>query len=142
MRLRICGQELVDGLAQYGVRRRKTHRVKPAQLDGDLMPAYWRGVFDGDGSISRCSEHYRRWNLAMAGNEAMVSGFAMWAAGVCGTHARPKRRDHERAGWCVNIGGNRIALRLGHAVYRGATVYLDRKYELYQEMVRTSPPVV
>ena len=43
---------LVAGLVQHGIVEKKTDILQPWNGPAHLMPHYWRGLFDGDGSIT------------------------------------------------------------------------------------------
>jgi hypothetical protein len=132
---RFDSRQLVDGLGRLGVGPCKSGTVEPWDGPADLMPHYWRGLFDGDGCIS----HHRTrnpdrktWSLKITGSEACVRGFGTWAREVCGSTAVP--RIALRRTWEWTVGGGAKPQLLAEALYRDATVYLDRKQELAAEL--------
>lgn len=120
----IGSRRLTDALIALGIDPRKSATVKPWDGPADLMPHFWRGLFDGDGSIARKGEGL--WTMFLCGSEACVRGFTAWAHEICGTTAAP----YFRTGcWYVSISGRHQVAKLARALYGDATVSLDRKQE-------------
>jgi hypothetical protein len=98
--------------------------MQPWHGPADLMPHYWRGMFDGDGSLAIKGPGL--WTAFLCGSEPCVRGFKEWAAGICGTTATP----YFRTGcWYVSISGRFQVPKLVRAMYGDAPVSLDRKQE-------------
>lgn len=129
--LRVGSRRLVEGLACHGVTPRKSLTAKPWDGPAELMPHYWRGMFDGDGSIFQTARD-GVWNLTMCGSEACVEAFAEWARGICG--ATSKAAHHKGGCWRWNVCGGRKPQLLAEALYSGASVALDRKQEKAAEL--------
>ena len=94
----ICQERpVVIDLARLGILPNKTGAEKPwADGPEHLMPHYWRGMVDGDGSVPG-----KAFNVTLAGSYDVVSAFIDWARGMCGTGINPTRDkrspDHWRA---------------------------------------------
>jgi len=126
-------RRLVESLERVGVGPRKSATAEPWTGPADLMPHYWRGLFDGDGCIHRAKRSRTSWTLTQAGSMACVNGFAEWAASVCGTRSKP---IHVKGGcWHVAIGGSYMPQNLAAALYRDAPVALPRKLRLASELM-------
>lgn len=99
-----------------------------ASIAGWLVPHYWRGVVDGDGSINwqrrRTCRHGGNWNLTLSSDLHLVRDFATFVAAY-GVRKTPR---YERGCWRVDYFGGRARPILA-ALYHGATVYLPRKSE-------------
>ncbi|MDB4930518.1 MAG: hypothetical protein JWM10_3002 [Myxococcaceae bacterium] len=126
----IASPELARALAPLGIVPRKSLTYTPPTLRPDLMRHFWRGMVDGDGCIS-LSRPSGRWSAELCGSRDVVEGFACWAATVTGTSARAHAR---RSIFKFRVADLK-AVALLHALYDGATVYLDRKYALYLRAV-------
>lgn len=76
--LRICGKQLVDDLAKYGVVQKKSKITKfPEQLSKNLQLAFIAGIFDADGSIHVPEDNYkwRRFRrINFSGSKNMILG--------------------------------------------------------------------
>jgi hypothetical protein len=123
--LSVGSRRLTDGLLALGVTPRKSATQVPWDGPAHLMPHYWRGMMDGDGSLARKGDGL--FTIFLCGSEPCVRGFAKWAAQVCGTTAKP----YTRSGcWYVGISGRYKVPRLVSALYKDAPVSLDRKQEI------------
>lgn len=126
---------LVNALGTLGVGPRKSITVKPWSGPGHLMPHYWRGMFDGDGSIFPTIAR-NGWCLSICGSEFCVRTFASWASGTCGSTATPR---HLKGGcWGWRVGGGPRPQRLARALYGEATVSLARKQERADRLITTA----
>lgn len=123
---------LADALERLGVTPRKSATVRPWNGSTELMPHYWRGLIDGDGSLGRVRSRPWKWTVSLVGSEACVNGFAAWAREVCGSTSTvsPKPGCYS---WAV--AGNAKPTALARALYSGATVALPRKLELAQQLI-------
>jgi hypothetical protein len=125
--LTITSAEMVLDLAMHGIVPRKTFSTKPAQVAPELARHYWRGVFDGDGHISKRHEIY------LVGDCDMLLGFQTFVFSHC-LKARGNILRMENI-YRFGTKGN-TCLAMLHLMYAEATVYLDRKYELAQAVLR------
>ena len=100
-----------------------------------LLSAYWRGIFDGDGSIyitkSNRTERLS-WGLSLVGNEFIVSEFQQYVA----RFSSSKAQIYYRGKTCsINYGGIGLPRLIVKVLYEDAIVYLDRKYALAQKLI-------
>lgn len=122
--LTVGSRRLTDALVALGVGPRKSATQEPWDGPAELMPHYWRGLFDGDGSLAIKGPGL--WTAFLCGSEPCVRGFKAWAAGLSGTKAEP----YFRTGcWYVSISGRHQVAKIARALYGNATVSLDRKQE-------------
>jgi hypothetical protein len=128
---------LIGALGRLGVGPHKSRVVKPWPGPDDLMGHYWRGVFDGDGSIVY-SPSNRDWILSLAGNRFVVGAFADWARERSGSRA--KLRHHRGATWMWAAGGSSGPQSLAVALYRDASVSLSRKQETADRLMAIKFP--
>jgi hypothetical protein len=75
--LSVGSRRLTKALLALGVTPRKSATIEPWNGAADLMSHYWRGLFDGDGSLARKTEGL--WTVFFCGSEACVRGFTAWA---------------------------------------------------------------
>lgn len=131
----ICfnSRHLVESLIALGVTPRKSLTVKPWSGPASLMRHYWRGAFDGDGTIVKHPGLERdKWHLRFLGSEAAVEAFRLWSAGVCGTAAKKYPKGNI---WSFTMGGLASPQAVARELYDGATVYLDRKHDLAHRLM-------
>jgi hypothetical protein len=123
---------LVESLIRLGVTPRKSLTATPWDGPDHLMRHYWRGMVDGDGTIVKHSNRAEKWHLRFLGSEACVEAFRVWAAAVTGSAARKRPKGNI---WMWTAGGLASPQALVRELYDGATVYLDRKYELALQLM-------
>lgn len=119
---------LVECLERLGLTPRKSATVEPWNGPADLMPHYWRGLFDGDGSIGKVRTR-TDWCLSICGSRACVEAFADWAMSISGGTAIPHPARKGSFCWRWAVTGGRKAQLLADALYGNATVALPRKRE-------------
>lgn len=124
---------LVADLASHGILPRKTTGLMPWDGPPDLMPHYWRGMVDGDGSIY----HVRSdWVINLTGTKAVVRSFGQWAGVACGSTAQPRQAA---GAWTLSICGAGVAYRLAVALYAEPVRALPRKLALAREILSVRP---
>lgn len=135
--LTVSSHQIVHALVSHGITPRKTNDLKPWEGPADLVPHYWRGVIDGDGTITISPEGIR---VGLAGSKAVVESFLAWARGVCGTTARAHQgKSGNRNYWVTYTGGTTGPRRLLAALYDDAPVALARKKALADLAVHGKP---
>ena len=124
--------KLAQSLHRLGVTSRKTFIVRPCEeVPETLLADYWRGVFDGDGSISRSGVLHMKWQLSLVGNQAMVEGFREFIARF--VHSNASVRPTSSIFRVAYFGYDKPRA-VARILYENATIYLDRKYALAKEL--------
>jgi hypothetical protein len=133
--INVGSRRLTDALIALGIGPRKSATIEPWNGPADLMPHFWHGLFDGDGSLARKSPTL--FTAFLCGSEPCVRGFAAWATGICGTAATP----YFKTGcWYVSISGRYQVPKLVRAMYADAPVSLDRKQERADAILAADGP--
>jgi len=135
VRLAISSTELSESLKKFNVLPRKSNQ----QIMTDLIPPpllshYFRGYFDGNGCIARHSRS--RWIVSTVSSELFLSCFLDWIAGKLGGN-RPKITFSDgihRIAWA----GTHRCKEILDLLYKDATMFLDRKKKLYDEVCMDS----
>ncbi len=133
-RLRFTSRALVSALAYWGIVPKKTLTMPfPHHLPPDLLPAYIRGFFDGDGTIM-----WRRRGAATRRHREVVlrftSGSSLFLEGlqrVLNTVGIETIKPYNNGGntYVLPISGRRTnAQQFATYLYAGATIYLPRKH--------------
>ena len=133
--LAVSSPRMVDSLAILGVTPRKSLTAQPWNGPADLMRHYWRGLFDGDGCITKRADR-NKWALSICGSEACVLAFADWARGICGATSQSFLTGNV---WHWKVAGFSAPQTLARELYRDATAYLDRKHELALDLLARVP---
>lgn len=122
VRLHLSSVKLVSDLKKIGISRAKSATIQFPVLKESLYKHFIRGYFDGDGHIGN------RQCALVIGSDSFYKGFNDYIKRVfnkelytndMGSYHRVQfnRRDHNIIKW----------------IYKGSTIYLDRKYKRYLE---------
>lgn len=117
---------MVADLKRLGVVSPKSLTMKPCRIPVRLAGAYWRGAFDGNGGI--CLSKQKKWIATYTGTKSMVRAFARFVQAKTGL--RPKAlRKHQTTPrlWVATYWTLETVQAVLHALYDGATIYLERK---------------
>jgi hypothetical protein len=76
--LKICSKKIKTDLVNLGIPAgKKSILVTPLNLSSNLMRHFWRGVFEGDGTVGIFRQYHRKYpSIMLSGNYQMCSGFA------------------------------------------------------------------
>ncbi len=139
-----CGEvwigstRLVTALKRLGVGERKSFVVSPCeQVPVDLLSHYWRGVFDGDGFITRKQSRLFgaiQWTVGLVGNREIVSGFETFMRQYINQEAQIKL--HSRI-FMTRYGGVALPQAILSILYQDATLFLERKYRLMEAVMKS-----
>ena len=131
-RININSTKIVKDLKKYGVVPRKSLTIKPyTKLNEELQKHYWRGMIDGDGCINN-RKGKNKWRLSLVGNKYIINGFKKYIKKRFDTKANPSKLKNV---WTFSCGGNIIVKKIITYFYKDATVFLDRKMKLAQEIM-------
>lgn len=132
--LSIDSPHMVQAVAGHGIGPRKSLTLKPWSGPPELMPHFWRGVFDGDGCIHERESGY--WLISLVGSPFVVDAFRLFVSSVTGRTptATPAGRVCR-----VQVGGLGLPRRVVEVLYAGASVYLDRKKEQADRLIAEVP---
>lgn len=134
-RILLTSQKTVNDLIDKGCVKQKTLILRPPQhMPEEFTWHFIRGFFDGDGSLACSSSKKSKvaiYNLNFTTTYEMAYWLQQQFEGK-GSIYPEKRREHT---WYFNIGGNRQVIHFCKKMYNDATVYLDRKYNRYLELL-------
>lgn len=128
--LSIRRKEMGEDLARLGYMNRKTFLLEFPTNDivpDGLMPCYLRGYIDGDGNVS----HYAKRNslsVKLIGNEQFIKGYVDYVSKKVNVHLSCFKKINN---YVASVDGNLQSLRFLDYIYKDATIYLDRKYQIY-----------
>ncbi|HZT58107.1 MAG TPA: LAGLIDADG family homing endonuclease [Pyrinomonadaceae bacterium] len=126
----ICHSRRMAGdLARQGVIPRKSlHTYLPILAD-DLMPHLLRGLFDGDGTVSRRTDG--EIIVGFCGSERLVAEVRMWL--ICRLGVSDNRMHENGAIRFVQWSHRADVRRMARYLYGEADEYLKRKFDLLRE---------
>lgn len=127
----INSKKMVQDLSHFGIIPNKTFIVTPPApglIPNHLLRHYWRGEFDGDGSIYSSKPKPSgkvNWGLELNGTKAMVQGFLDFILSRnIKTKSQPRPIENS---YRVTFGGNFLAQQVVRLLYKGSSVCLNRK---------------
>ena len=127
--LQIGNKYICEKLKDFNVVPNKSYTITPPIfLDEEIEKSYWRGVFDGDGSVQINKKGYLV--VGMCGNEPMIDGFFKFLnKNSIKFGSKEKCTDQT---FKYKTVGKKAPLSILNLLYDGAHIYLDRKYSLYE----------
>lgn len=129
-------QKLCDDLIQLGVTPRKSMTVKVPIIPENLYRHFWRGVVDGDGSlgiyINKKRYNHKSFAISLVGNKNIIHGFIEFIRKNIAVilPCYPDRRIF------VTKTTNEKAIKIIKLLYENATMFMDRKYQLANRMIK------
>ena len=136
-RLQLTSQKTVDDLILHGCVKQKSHILQPPQdVPDNLIPHFIRGFFDGDGSITKSiNQRYKITNgYVYSINITTTQEMAKWLQSYFDMGSVIKENRHDFT-YYYSLGGHRQVIQFYHILYDNATVYMQRKYLRFQELL-------
>ena len=131
----VCrSQKTVNDLIDKGVLKNKSLILKPpTKVPQELIRHFIRGFFDGDGSLTRY-QNKNCTHVAFGINFTTTYDMAKWLQNIFQTgNVFPEKR--RKATWYFSLGGNQQVLKFCHYMYDNASIWMDRKYNRYKELL-------
>ena len=134
-RVNICSKKICTDLINLHITPRKTGcEIVPEQVPNELIHHFIRGFFDGDGSIPDikcftfflCSASY---NILEDINDIFINKFNISAP-------IRRRKDREKRFYNYSL-YSKNAETVFNWLYSDATIYLQRKYDIYLKHIRS-----
>lgn len=139
-RILLTSQQTVNDLISHGCVKQKSLTLKPPiNIPENLIHHFIRGFFDGDGSIfwnKSAFEKHDTWitpsySISITSTKEMIE----WIIEITGTGILKKEKRGEKT-WYLTQSGNKKVKAFCDFIYKDATIYMDRKYELYKNLVK------
>src|SRR3990167_8104715 len=140
--LRITSLKLHQNLIKWGCLPHKSYclefpKVGDAEarvLPHHLMDHWIRGIFDGDGCLFKCKNGC--WGVTIAGTKNICEGLKNYLGyGNIYLNCTNPKNNHETWVWQTNCKSN-VKIFLNY-IYKDATIYLERKFQKYQEYLKS-----
>lgn len=126
----VCrSHRMARDLARFGVVPRKSHVTFLPLLAAALMPHLLRGLFDGDGTVSRRADGQLL--VGFCGSERLVAEVRMWL--ICRLGVSDNRMHENESIRFVQWSHRLDVRRIARYLYGGDGPRLARKYELLRE---------
>lgn len=136
-RLIMTSQKTVDDLINKGCKKQKSSILEPPKnVPNILIRHFIRGFFDGDGSITKTyNQTYNKYIYGI--NITSTREICEWLQYLFdfGSVIKDKRREKT---YYFSFGGNNQLEYFYHYLYNDATIWMDRKYNKFQEFLKIS----
>jgi len=130
--LRIYSPKMSFDLRGLGIGERKNKTLRWPLLRPALMKHFFRGYFDGDGSIfiSYRGKQHNRFGLCIISNPMFLLGCRNWLLSSCKiTKTRIRGAGTSKIAKEIRYGKQSDVQRIVRCMYLGSYVYLERKRE-------------
>ena len=133
-KVRITSEKLCKDLMRNGIMPRKSSKENfPHFLTDDLLRHFIRGYFDGDGCFTyRKNPPYYSPCVTFVGGNTFLKELKVYLKSNVIEKTKGKIKDSNTYS-TYSIGGVNLVIQFMDWIYNDATVYLDRKYKLYNE---------
>lgn len=136
--LNICSPHFSDSLAKLGVIQCKVHNKSIPNIDDKFIRSFLRGYFDGDGCVSIIPRKDRgvdskTYQVTFTGNKEPIVFIENKLREELGLNVRKINPQHKS--YSIHYGGKIICTKILNWLYKDATVYLQRKYNKYKNIV-------
>lgn len=126
--VKICNKSIIQNLQDKGINPRKSGMEKPYKCSSiALETAYIRGLLDGDGYL-----RFTQYGMGLVGSYEICK----YVRDFINDNVSPIENEsiypHDSI-WKFAIAGRLQTSKILSFFYDNASVYLDRKYKLYQE---------
>lgn len=140
-RLLITSEKATNDLINKGCVEHKTDIIKFStydQVPKELIRHFIRGYFDGDGSIwSTNKENFPTYSIDFCGTDNFLTGVMneLINNNVIQHEYKFDKRKSEQIVSRFRFGGNNLAKAFCEYIYTDSTIYLQRKFNRYKELL-------
>lgn len=141
--LYLCSKDISHDLEKLGCPPNKTFKIKfpsPDIVPDSLIHHFLRGYFDGDGSF-KVGKTNRPNNVSIIGTRNFVDGIVK-LCDFAEFHYYQRHPKRNKDNWTIMITKKDGIRNFMNYIYKDATIYLQRKYDLYVKSVINGPPDV
>lgn len=128
--LSIMNKHMHDSLIHHGIVPRKSYCLEfPKDLSSEFYPSFLRGYMDGDGTIAKTEKRVR-----FISTESFCLSVQKILKDTLNinSHIIHEKRDSKGITCTLGIAGGIQTKKFLDWIYKDATIYLKRKYEIYK----------
>lgn len=132
--LQIVNRKISNKLVELGCMQAKSFKIKfPQFLPENLISHFIRGYFDGDGHISKNIK--KRYLSIVSTGEFNIYIKELLLTKLQVTSRLIFRNPKNRITQTLVVSGDRQIKKVLDYIYKDATIYLDRKYQIYKNLI-------
>lgn len=130
---------MIKSLNDLGLYRDKSFSATALAIRKDLERHYWRGLIDGDGSVTIASPNgFKALRVNFLGTKSLVDAFSQFCLQITGFSPKVTQQKASPTTYlCVACG--KTALVLLNEIYKNSNIKLDRKYNTYIKALEEIP---
>lgn len=137
-RLRVNSKQLRDKLVDLGFTHNKSKNIVPHELLKHSRD-FWRGCIDGDGGVYiHKSKTGTSPNVFLCGTLETIFEFAIFCTSYIGIKEKFPSKAPGNNFYRISYYGQ-DARKIATCLYKDATIYLQRKYDTYQNFLIKKP---
>lgn len=125
-------KQVSNDLIKLGLRQRKSFTCRVPKLNRKLYPHFIRGYFDGDGTIGINKKG--KWGFGIYGNQGFLKDLLL----ILPKELRIQMYNHHII-YKIQTGKKSTILNFYDYLYKDATIWLDRKYDIWNKIRGTVP---
>lgn len=140
-RITFSSKQIYNRLKEFGFTHLKTYSIVPKEYLA-YSRDFWRGCIDGDGWVcttgdKRANGKYDYAEIGLSGTQETCLYFLHYIENInIKTDAQPRKRKDANV-YQIDI-HNVPAKKVLDLLYKDATIYLDRKYQKYLEIINNN----
>lgn len=138
--LTIINKRLATRLKTIGLVENKTLKLEfPTVITDDLLPHFLRGLLDGDGFLEK-----KRYRIGYTGTTALLTEINHKINRILGINFNiyaEKCKSNSMGNNLIStmkISNKKDCIKFLNYIYKDATIYMNRKYNLYQTYINES----
>lgn len=140
VRLSVVSEQLVQGLIKHNCVPNKTLALQFPDIPSDIVRHYIRGYFDGDGCVSKGKEH-KNGNCVIhviftSGSPDFLFSMKNILAESLSIESVTFYKQKKCNAYHLTLGKREYINNLYHYMYDEATIWMERKREKYEELLK------
>ena len=134
-RFNVCNSKVANQLIDLGVVPNKSLILKMPEIPQIMHRHFWRGYFDGDGSVSMSKTKKPPVYCQIVGTCEMMSSLQAIFKSIHSNNCSVKKHSQTKNNTYTLRYSGYVAMSFLDWIYRDSTIYLPRKFKLYYDNV-------
>lgn len=138
-RIVITSKKMVEDLSKLNIVENKSLILVAPDISDSLKRHWIRGYIDGDGSISRTKSKNKKiyeYSLKICGTKEVLTSILSYLGKE--NQKLYERNYDNKNNYYISIGGNIQTKECLDIIYGDSTIYMDRKYKRYTDLIAQS----
>ncbi len=133
--IKLASKQIFDDLLKYGITPRKTYdNTAPKNIPEQYLSHFIRGLFDGDGCITRYSKIPSNINVSISSTYTTCNWLLQTIKAVLDVGGGIYQHKHSPVSWEWKLQGRNGVIKFYQYIYHEAERFLERKYNKFKEL--------